>query len=207
MGKCEKGSKHTSKKVAAGAMIALLLAIGVTGCGTQQANSSQQTQTKNQSAEGQSGQGNGGQGQGRGQMAANPAMRAAQEIMQLQRNQQYVLTSDQVNKIKPILQELISTSNPTEEVLQKQADAIKAVFTDQQKSFLTQQPSGPNRNSQNNPTNPSNNSNNSGNPTPPSGANAPSRNGARPANGNSSGGNQGSFNPQDIYQRALDALK
>lgn len=202
MGKDEKGTKHTSKKVAAGAMIALLLAIGVTGCGTQQANSPQQT--NNQSAKDQSGQGNGGQGQGRGQMAANPAMRAAQEIMQLQRNQQYVLTSDQVNKIKPILQELISTSNPTEAVLQKQADAIAAIFTDQQKSFLTQQPSGPNRNSQNSPPNPSNNS---GNPTPPGGANAPSRNGARPGDGNSSGGNRGSFNPQDIYQRALDALK
>jgi len=67
----------------------------------------------------------------------NPAIEAAMGIRRLQGNQQMVLTSDQKDKIKPILQLLIDTSNPSQDFLQQKADAIKAVFTEQQKTYLS----------------------------------------------------------------------
>ena len=68
--------------------------------------------------------------------AQNPALKATMDISRLQRDQQNALTSDQKAKLKPILQELISTTNPSQDILQQKADAINAVFTDQQKTFL-----------------------------------------------------------------------
>ncbi|HBW35733.1 hypothetical protein [Desulfosporosinus sp. BICA1-9] len=48
-----------------------------------------------------------------------------------------VLTSDQKDKIKPILQLLMDTANPSQEFLQQKAEAINAVFTEKQKTFLS----------------------------------------------------------------------
>lgn len=125
-----------------------------------------------------------------GQMSRNPAMQAVTEIRRLQSNQENALSSVQKDKIKSILQELISLcTNPSQDVLQQKADAINALLTDQQKSYLAKQ-----RNSQGN--NPNGNNPNGNNP------NGNRQNGA-------SGNNQpgSSFNPQDMYQQVFDSLK
>ncbi|MDR3585849.1 MAG: hypothetical protein P4L59_11075 [Desulfosporosinus sp.] len=91
------------------------------------------------------------QGQTAQKPTLNPAVEAAMGIRRLQDNQQMALTSDQKDKIKPILQLVVDTTNPSQDFLQQKADAIKAVFTDQQKTYLsTNTPKGnPNGNSQN----------------------------------------------------------
>jgi hypothetical protein len=115
-------------------MLLSLAIMGVGGCGAKAATSSQETQ-----------------GQTAQKPALNPAVEAAMGIRRLQDNQQTVLTSDQKTTIKPILQLIIDTSNPSQDFLQQKADAIQAVFTDAQKTYLSTntQKGNPNGNSQN----------------------------------------------------------
>ena len=133
-------------------MLLSLAIIGVGGCGTKAATSTPETsststtdpsatQPTTSSQENEAAQ----------KPAVNPAIEAAMGIRRLQGNQQMVLTSDQKDKIKPILQLLIDTSNPSQDFLQEKADAIKAVFTDQQKTYLSTNTSkgNPDGNSQN----------------------------------------------------------
>ncbi|WP_407305774.1 hypothetical protein [Desulfosporosinus sp. SB140] len=203
MVKKENELLHKSRRVAAGSMIAILIALGISGCGTQQTASTQQTQAESTQSQTDQGQEN------KGQMSVNPAVKAAMDILQLQHNDQVALTSEQTSTIKPILQELIDTSDPTNDVLQKKADAITSLFTDQQKSFLAQGPGGNSHNSNNNSTNPSDNTNTSNTSDKTNSSNGTSvpQNGTKPTNGNPSGGNEHSFNAQDIYKQALAALK
>lgn len=173
----------------------LVAMIGVSGCSSSNTTSDQST-TQTQSNQGQTKQGQPGQGQ----RTRNPAEMAAMEIRRLQSNQQNALTSDQKDKIKPILQDLINETNPSQDFLQQKADAINAVLTDQQKSYLktaTQRPSkGSNQNNQN--SNTQNNQNNS---------NGNNGNGVKPQGGANGQQPRGTFNPQDIYKQVLDALK
>ena len=191
MKKITKGQgTHRKAWIIVGSLLMVVM-IGASGC------SSTQTTSAQPASQAQTNQGQTNKGQtGQGQRVRNPAQQAAMEIRRLQSNQQYALTSDQKDKIKPILQELISTSNPSQDVLQQKADAINAVLTDQQKSYLataTQRPSkGNNQNSNN-----QNNSNNS------SGNN----NGTSPQGGAGGQQTRGTFKPQDIYQQVLDSLK
>ena len=120
--------------IVAGMMLSLTL-IGVGGCGTTTTTSTPAAAATQSSTSSQTNQGQTAQ-----KPTQNPALRAVMEIRRLQTNQQNALTTDQKTKIKPILQELISTSNPSQDVLQQKADAINAVLTDQQKSFLTTRP-------------------------------------------------------------------
>ena len=174
--------KSTKKPLIVVGMLLSLAIIGVGGCGSTTPTSSPATpvaavaqpSTSSQTAQ---------------RPAQNPAQKAAMEISRLQRDPQNALTSDQKTKIKPILQELISTPNPSPAILQQKADAINAVLTDPQKTFLaaprTSNGTKPNTNGS------SGNSSNGNNPQ------------AR------AGGKQGGTpqKPQDMYQRVLDSLK
>ncbi|HWQ41667.1 MAG TPA: hypothetical protein VN456_06480 [Desulfosporosinus sp.] len=107
-------------------MLLSLTIIGVGGCGTK-ATTAATSGTEVTQATAATAQ----------KSALNPAIEAAMGIRRLQDNQATVLTSEQKAKIKPILQTLIDTSSPTQDFLQKKADAIKAVFTDAQKTYLS----------------------------------------------------------------------
>lgn len=175
--------------------ILFLVVVGASGCGSDQTAATPQTN------QGQTNQ---------GQMQRNPALQAAMEIRRLQGDSQLALTSDQKTKIKPILQDLINTSNPSQDFLQQKADTINAVFTDQQKSYLTNRTRGNNQTNNQN----GNNSNNNGNGPRggnPNGGNRP--NGSNNPNGNNRQGgapnsnqNGRSIQPQDIYKQVLDSL-
>jgi len=136
--------KNSNRKpwLVAGILLSLSVFL-VGGCGTKAVTSSPDTSsiqsstsstdkavteatTSSQENQGQTGQ----------KPALNPAIEAAMSIRLLQENEQMVLSSDQKNSIKPILQLLIDTSNPSQEFLQQKADAINAVFSEQQKTFL-----------------------------------------------------------------------
>lgn len=177
-----------------------LMIIGVGGCGTKSATSSttaasaqQSTQSSSStSATSQSTTTNETtQGQTSQKPTLNPAVQAAMEIRRLQSNQEMVLTSDQKTKIKPILQTLIATTNPSEDFLKQKADAIKAVFTEQQKSYLsTQTQKGDSK------TKP--NGNSGGN----------TQNGQEQPKDHADANNKSapSFQPQDIYKQVLNSL-
>jgi hypothetical protein len=126
----------------------------------------------------------------------NPALQATMQLMRLQRDSQNALTSDQVAKVKPILQTLIDTASPSKDFLQQQADAINALLSEQQRTFLSAQGNSPR----------GNNANGSGGNPPnggaPNGSGGP--NGQGPQNGNGGGGN---LQPQDMYKQVLDSLK
>ena len=178
-------SQRTLRKpwILVGVLLTIVL-IGASGC-----NQSKATSTPSTSQE-QSNQGQPNQGQpSQGQRVRNPALQAAMEIRRLQSDSQNALTSDQKDKIKPILQELIdtSTSNPSQDILQQKADAINAVLTDQQKSSLTKPRTS-------NGTIPNENSTKR---TPPQG-------GTGGADGRQAGS---AMNQQTIYQQVLDSLK
>ena len=79
---------------------------------------------------------------------------------------------------------MISTPNPSQDILQQKADAIIAVFSDQQKTYLAT-PRTPNGNKQN--TNAPNGNN-------PQGETGSNHTGSAP-------------NPQTMYQQVLDSLK
>ncbi|EGW37213.1 hypothetical protein [Desulfosporosinus sp. OT] len=113
-------------------ILLLIVSIGTVGCSSSKATTAQST-NQEQATQGQTNQGQPGQGQ----RVRNPALTAAMEIRRLENDQQNPLTSDQKEKLKPILQELINTPNASQDILQQKADAINAVFTDQQKSSLT----------------------------------------------------------------------
>ena len=170
--------KSTKKPLIVAGMLLSLAIIGVGGCGTTNATATPSTSTNQSST-----------ASGTAQRAAqNPAQKAAMDISRLQRDQQNALTSDQKTKIKPILQELISTPNPSSTILQQKADAINAVLTDQQKTFLAA-PRTVNGNKPN--TNGSN-------------GNSASKNNSQ---GATSGKQAGSApKAQDMYQRVLDSL-
>jgi len=172
-------------------ILLMAVVIGASGCSASKATSAQAT------TPGQSGQ---------GQRVRNPAQQAAMEIRRLQSDPQNVLTSEQKVTMKPFLEELIKTPNPSQEVLQQKADAMNAVLTEPQKSYLaTQKTTNGGRPSGNSP------SGNSPNPNSPNGNNSTgnSTNGNNPQGGSAAGGKQngGAYNPQDIYQQVLDSLK
>ena len=191
--KKQKSSKK-SLLVAGVLLSATLVAVG--GCGTSTTSSaspaSSSAAASTTSSSTQSGSAQQSQGQTSQRPAANPALRVVMEIRRLESNQQYALTSDQKAKLKPILQSLISTTNPTQDVLQQKADAITAIFTTQQTTFLKTRPTRPQG-------------------TKPNGSNSP--NGANsPSTSNGSTGRSGAkrsgqnFNPQTIYQDVLNSL-
>jgi hypothetical protein len=131
--------------------------------------------------------------------APNPAVQAAMDIKRLQNNQDNALTSEQKEKIKPILNELISTTEPSQDFLQQKADAISAVLTDEQKSSLTTTQATPPQNG------------NGPNGTPPQNGNG--TDGGPPQNGNGTdggppqnGNNDNAQSPEDIYKQVLDSL-
>ncbi|MDR3542300.1 MAG: hypothetical protein P4L69_15260 [Desulfosporosinus sp.] len=143
-------------------LVLSLAIVGVGGCGakaattattTPAASSTQvsSTSTSDETATQPPTSGQETQGQTVPKPTLNPAVEAAMEIRTLQGNQQMVLTSDQKDKIKPILQLLIDTTNPSQDFLQQKAEAIKVVFTDQQKNYLSTNTlkGNPNGNSQN----------------------------------------------------------
>lgn len=208
MDKKESGNP-TIQKFAAGIMLTCLIAFGVTGCGSQPVSTNQ---TQTQSAQGQQETGQSGQGNpGRAQM--NPAERAAMQVIQLERNKDQALTSDQAAKVKPVLQELIATTNPTTDFLQKEADTITGVFTDQQKSSLTQRPKENNQNNSNNGNNGNNGNSSAANPqnknnssSTPNNADSSTQSPRNNGSGNQDSGNRPQFSAQNIYQQALDAL-
>ncbi len=68
----------------------------------------------------------------------NPAMRAASSILRLQADPQQALSADQKSKLKPILQDLINQQNPSQDYLTQAASSIEAVFTDAQRTYLSQ---------------------------------------------------------------------
>lgn len=181
---------HRKSWLVVGSLLMLVM-IGASGCSSTQTTSTQPT-SQAQSSQGQTNQGQTGQGQ----RVRNPAQQAAMEIRRLQSNQQYALTSDQKVKIRPILQELISTSNPSQTVLQQKADAINAVLTDQQKSYLATAAQRPSKGNNQSSTNSTNSTNSKGN-----------NNGTNPQGGASGQQTRGTFKPQDIYQQVLDSLK
>lgn len=177
--------KSTKKPLIVAGMLLSLAIIGVGGCGTTNATATPSTSTSQSST-----------ASGTAQRATqNPAQKAAMDISRLQRDQQNALTSDQKTKIKPILQELISTPNPSSAILQQKADAIIAVLTDQQKTFLAT-PRTANGNK-------SNTNGSSGNSVS-SNENSASKNSSQ---GGTSGKQAGSApKSQDMYQRVLDSL-
>ncbi|MDR3601514.1 MAG: hypothetical protein P4L49_13715 [Desulfosporosinus sp.] len=176
--------KLTRKPWMAVGILLSLAIIGVGGCGSKTATStpaaattqSTSTQASATTSDASSTSATGQDAQTANKPTLNPAIEAAMGIRTLQSNEQMVLTSDQKDKIKPILQLLIDTSSPTQDFLQQKADAIKAVFTDQQKTYLsTNTPqANPNGNGQNGQTPPKDqtkgqNGTSTGNKTAPSG--------------------------------------
>lgn len=165
--KLNRVQKITRKSWLVGGMILSLAIMGAGGCGTATsspaASSTPNSTTSSQQTQEQTAQ----------RPALNPAVEAAMSIRRLQSDQQMVLTSDQKDKIKPILQLLIDTSNPSQDFLQEKADAITAVFTEQQKTYLsTNTPKGnPDRNNQNGKEQPKDGQNGApnGNQTAPAG--------------------------------------
>jgi hypothetical protein len=176
-----------------GVLLSLAI-IGVGGCGSTKTPAATAPATTQSSAATpdtsgtQSTSSNQSQGQTAQNSTPNPALRAVMQISGLQRDQQNALTSDQKAKLKPILQGLISTSNPSQDFLKQQADAINAVFTDQQKTFLAT------------PRTPKGNQQNAKNPD----GTSTNRNNSQGATGGKQAGN--APKPQDLYQKVLDSL-
>ena len=170
-------------------MFLSLTIIGVGGCGSTTPTSPPAASTTPSSsttpnASGTPSSNPQNQGQTAQKTAQNPALKATIDISRLQRDPQNALTSDQKGKIEPVLQDLISTPNPSQDILQQKADAIIAVFSDQQKTYLAT-PRTPNGNKQN--TNAPNGNN-------PQGETGSNHTGSAP-------------NPQTMYQQVLDSLK
>ncbi|MCB8817521.1 hypothetical protein [Desulfosporosinus shakirovi] len=160
--------------------------IGVSGCGAKD-TIADPTPSSQQTALGQENQGQAAQ-----QRASNPAVEAAMSIRRLQANEEMVLTGDQKEEVKPILQSLIDTADPSQTFLQEKADAMTAIFTDEQKTYLsTNTPKGsPKGNDQNE------------RPEPRDKPNTQS---------NEQGGDPNrqagvSSQPQDIFKQVLDSL-
>lgn len=108
------------------------LVIGVSGCGTKDTQSEVPSSTQQAGTEGQNLPKDGSQKQ-----TLNPAVEAAMSIRRLQADEEVALTSEQKEVVKPILQSLIDTTNPSEDFLKEKGEAIKAVFTEDQKTYLS----------------------------------------------------------------------
>lgn len=187
----------TKTKILTGALV-LLVALGTSGCGSSNTTTTQQANSS-QTNPGQAGQ---------RQNQRNPALQAANELRRLQNDSQMALSSDQKEKVKPILQDLINTANPTSDYLQKQADAINTLLTDAQKNYLTSsRPNGNNNSNNRNSTgnNPNNGNNGNMNGNPPGGNNPNPNN--RPNGAPNNNGNGRAFDAKTIYQQVLDLLK
>ena len=115
--------KSTIKHWLAVGLLLSLTIVGVGGCGTTSATSETPTATEATTTA--------------QKRALNPAIEAAMGIRRLQDNQATVLTSEQKATIIPILQTLIDTASPSRDFLQQKGDAISAVFTDAQKTYLS----------------------------------------------------------------------
>lgn len=126
--------KSISKPWLVMGMVLSLTIMGLGGCGTKAETSST---TATPAADATTANADASATQNAPKQVLNPAMEAAMGIRRLQGNQQTVLTTDQKEKIKPILQTLIDTSSPSEDFLQQKADAISAVYTDAQKTYLS----------------------------------------------------------------------
>jgi len=110
--------------------IAMIAMAGLTGCGLGDTSGGTPEQQPPDAVQTTGESGN------PGRQINNPAVKAAMDINRLQNNQNTVFTQEQKNSLKPILLELIDTTNTTPEFLQEKADAITTVFTDTQKSYL-----------------------------------------------------------------------
>lgn len=182
-----------------------IMIIGVSGCGTksaassstaasaQSAQSAQSSSSSSSSTAAASKSTTNGTAQGQ-KPALNPAVQAAMEIRHLQSNQAMALTTDQKTKVKPILQTLIDTTNPTQDFLQQKADAITAVFTEQQKTYLKSQ-------QQNKDPNAAPNGNSAGTTQ-----NGQGQSGQASGQANATNKPAQSFQPQDIYKQVLNSL-
>ncbi|SDI28076.1 hypothetical protein [Desulfosporosinus hippei] len=137
MKKLNRVQKTTRKSWLISGLILSLVLLGVSGCSSQAASTSA-SDTASNSKEVSSNQQN--PGPGARPSNPNPAVEAAMSIRRLQANEQLVLTSDQKESIKPILQVLIDTENPGQDFLQQKADDINAIFTEEQKTFLSTSP-------------------------------------------------------------------
>lgn len=125
-----KSWRNGKKSTAAVGIVLSLALLGAGGCGTTTTTTAASTPASSSSQQtGKTKQ---------GQVFRNPAIRAVKDIRILENSQSVPLTTDQKSKLKPILQTLINASNPSQDFLHKQADAIKAEFTAEQKSVLAQ---------------------------------------------------------------------
>ena len=111
-------------------MLLSLVTIGVVGCGAKAATATASSSTSTAVASAT-------QSTTSKKKALNPAIESAMGIRRLQSNEATVLTTDQKTTLKPILQTLIDTASPSADFLQQKADAITAVFTDAQKTYLS----------------------------------------------------------------------
>lgn len=197
---------YTVKKQIIVSVLLIFVIVAITGCSSQTANEPTEIQTK--TAQTQTTQDQTGKEKG----SRNPSVKAAMDIMMLQNNPDLVLTSAQCTAISPILQELIDTSDPSDEFLQEKAAAITELFNEAQKTFLTQKPQE-NKEPTNGPPpdqtrkdgqKPPGNGTPPNNSTPPDGVNTSAdNNSSMQDNGN----RVGSMEPTDIYKQALATLK
>lgn len=185
------GKKPTGRSRILIGMLLTAVLIGVGGCGAKDATSEPAASTQQSTASDQENPGQADQ-----QRAANPAINAAMSIRRLQDNEQMVLTSDQKEKIKPILQSLIDTTDPDQTFLQEKADAITAVFTEAQKTYLsTDTPKGnPKGDGQNENGQQKDKTNANPNPQPNEQSGVPNKQAGA------------AFQPQDLYKQVLDSL-
>lgn len=129
---CFKKTSRGRGVVWAGILM-IALTVGVGGCGSNDTQSGVPAQTQQSKTDDQNTQGDITK-----RPAANPAVEAAMSIRRLQGNEQVALTGEQKEVVKPILQSLIDTADPGEEFLQEKAGAMEAVFTDEQKAYLSE---------------------------------------------------------------------
>lgn len=190
----------------------LLIMTAAAGCSSQKATETTQLEKTNTSAQTSNTRNAAEKGQ------ANPAVKAAMDIIMLQRNTDLALTSAQCTSIKPLLEELIAAADPSDELLQNKADAITKLFTEEQKTFLNQKPQGkegpPADANGNTQAPPAGGTPPTGTPpggTPPDGGQASGSNtsstDAEKANTENTGKKPAAMEPAEIYQQALAALK
>lgn len=208
----EKTQKQfgVSKKIMTGVLFLLIMAVAA-GCSSQKASETAQLEKTNTPART-------GNTQTAGKGHSNPAVKAAMDIIMLQRNADVALTSAQSTSIKPILEELIAAADPSDELLQNKANAITKLFTEEQKTFLNQKPQGKdgppadaNGNTQTPPADGTPPNGTAPGGTPPDGGQAPSSNNSstdsEKTRTQDTDKKPAAMEPVEIYQQALAALK
>lgn len=218
---------HFKKALAVGALLVFTVA-SASGCGSQKSTETTKLQSVNKTSQAEQTQKTKTNQTAQSKKTAssqtvkiadqkpgvsNPAVKAALDIIRIQRSQQAALTIAQCTAIKPILQELINASNPTQEFLQQKAESINAQLTEQQKTFLTQklqgaQPQGGNPPSGTNAAAPPIGAPN-GNPpggNPPGGS-SPNGSSDKTQTGIPDSNPRPNMQPSDIYKQALTLLK